>query len=290
MYSIHIGLTERCNLNCNHCYRKQKCEKQYGDCLDEDKLISTIETIGASTITYTFGENLLYKNFYGFSELLKDKKYYQILISNGLLIQSHEIVNNLEYCGINEVCISIDSISARKHDENRGYEGSFVKAVKALELLMQSKMKVTLSVSISDKNVEEIPFILNWGKNMGINSFSFMRQRHSNGMQQMGRDYLSIMEKLIMICISQNIYLKIHDFSLENLLAHMYDKGEIDGDIFKMFIDMNCCHAFKEILLITPNGDIYPCLFSNHIIGNIYKEKNLYDLFSKVKNNFCVCI
>lgn len=288
MYSLHIGLTGECNQCCKHCYSRER-RAENNCCVDEDKLIAAIEKIGASMITYTYGENLLYNNFYEFVRKLKEKKYYQTLISNGWIIQSYEIVKKIQESGINEVCISIDSSIARKHDEHRGVKGAFEKAINAVKLLLQSQMNVILAISISDNNIAEALDIIYMGENIGVKSFSFMRQRNISGMQQMGEQYPIIMEKVLTYCTSRSILLKIHDFSLNSTLKHMKDESKIDKIMYDQFLDMNSCHAFKEILLITPNGDIYPCLFSNHPIGNIYNDEDLSVLLFPEKDDFCIC-
>lgn len=288
MYSLHIGLTGECNQFCKHCYSRRKRLKN-NCCLNENELINAIEKIGASMITYTYGENLLYNNFFQFAQKFKEKKYYQTLISNGWVIQSYEIVKKIQESGINEVCISIDSAIASKHDKNRGVVGAFEKAINAVKLLLQSRMTVTLAISISDKNIAEALDIIYMGENLGVKNFSFMRQRNINGMKQMQEQYPFIMEKVIIYCISQNILLKMHDFTLNSILKHMKDENKIDEKTYEQFLDMNSCHAFKEILLITPNGDIYPCLFSNNPIGNIFDDEDLSMLLHYKNDDFCIC-
>ena len=49
--------------------------------------------------------------------------------------------------------------------------------------------------------------------------------------------------------------------------------------------DVVCCNAGKKFVLVAPNGDIYPCINSNHIIGDL--ERGIFDVDYAVGDNEC---
>lgn len=287
MFNVHIGLTNVCNLNCKHCYIKEKNELFY-DLIDETILIDCINRIGSSIVTYTCGENLLYKNFYSFAKRIREKGLYQILISNGTLINSNIVVNKLEKCGINCVCISLDSSSRKKHDENRGKPGTFDAAINALKLIENNgTIRPLLTTCVSSFNIHELFEILSIGQQIGVNSFSFMRERHLGGLSSIHKDYYDEMKKIIIYSYINNLDIHIHDYTLNPIINNLYQSKQISKALHDKLIDMNNCHIYKKLLLITPCGNVYPCVFSPHHIGNIYKD-SLTDIFSKkTYQGFC---
>ena len=271
MYNVHIGLTEKCNQNCKHCYARFRRDVATPK-VNEQMLISCLEQIGTSIVTYTYGENLLYDNFFSFACKLKEKGFYQILISNGTLINSYEVIEKLEQSGIRHINISLDSVYESKHDANRGFNGSFKNAIVALELIKKSSITPQIAMAVTDNNYAEMMEVLSLGKNIGINSFSFMRKRTSDGLKLIDEKYYSTMKDVILFCMENNINLNIHDFTLNTMIKSLYEKDEISKEAYYKYVDMNSCHAYKDLLMITPSGEVYPCMFNTKSLGNIYTD------------------
>lgn len=287
MYNVHIGLTNACNLNCKHCYVKNK-EESINNVINEDVLIDCIEKIGSSIITYTCGENLLYKNFYSFAERANKRGFYQILISNGLLIHSPSVVSDLESIGINQINISLDSAKKETHDINRGKIGSFDAAINALSLIKSSnKIKPLIATTVSNQNLNELFDIIMLGEKLGVESFSFMRERDNCGLSPIHDDYYGIMQDIVKYSFIKHLNLHLHDYTLNTVINSLYCSNKIDMDLFERLTDMNTCHIYDNLVLITPCGNVYPCVFSTKPIGNIYSD-SLINIFKKKKyESFC---
>ena len=83
-YSVGIGLTNNCNLNCGHCYRDQSqisniTLKQMQTLFDS----IPIEAIGLGT-----GENILNPEFFQIIEFLSNQNVKTSVASNGLTLTS----------------------------------------------------------------------------------------------------------------------------------------------------------------------------------------------------------
>lgn len=104
---LHLGLTAACNLNCKHCFIKEKESKE----LSFEKAIAFIDVLekqGLTHIYYTYGEPLLYHRLFEFSKNIRLKGIYQVLMTNGTQI-NYEVAQKIAASGINRVMISIDS-------------------------------------------------------------------------------------------------------------------------------------------------------------------------------------
>ena len=70
-------------------------------------------------------------SFYEVASYCHNLKISQILMSNGYFIDSLEDVNKIKIGGINQVFVSLDSISEQAHDKNRGKQGAFEHALQS---------------------------------------------------------------------------------------------------------------------------------------------------------------
>lgn len=104
---LHLGLTAACNLNCKHCFIKEKESKE----LSFEKAIAFIDVLekqGLTHIYYTYGEPLFYHRLFEFSKNIRLKGIYQVLMTNGTQI-NYEVAQKIAASGINRVMVSIDS-------------------------------------------------------------------------------------------------------------------------------------------------------------------------------------
>ena len=150
---LHLGLTAACNLNCKHCFIKEKDSKE----LSFEKAIAFIDVLekqGLTHIYYTYGEPLLYHRLFEFSKNIRLKGIYQVLMTNGTQI-NYEVAQKIAASGINRVMVSIDSSIEKKHDMNRGKQGSFGLAVQAIQLLKEQKVNEGIASTITKQNYLE---------------------------------------------------------------------------------------------------------------------------------------
>ena len=75
-------------------------------------------------------------------------------MTNGTQI-NYEVAQKIAASGINRVMISIDSSIEKKHDMNRGKQGSFGLAVQAIQLLKEQKVNVGIASTITKQNYLE---------------------------------------------------------------------------------------------------------------------------------------
>lgn len=175
---LHLGLTAACNLNCKHCFIKEKESKE----LSFEKAIAFIDVLekqGLTHIYYTYGEPLLYHRLFEFSKNIRLKGIYQVLMTNGTQI-NYEVAQKIAASGINRVMISIDSSIEKKHDMNRGKQGSFGLAVQAIQLLKEQKVNVGIASTITKQNYLELAAIEKLAQENQIQYISFLACREQN--------------------------------------------------------------------------------------------------------------
>lgn len=145
---LEFQITDRCNLRCRHCY--------IGDSRHQDlplekvfKVLKEFEEIQGLRLLLSGGEPLLHPNFWKINDVLRDYKFRSALLSNGTLI-TQEAAKKL--C-VHEVQISLDGMK-EGHESIRG-EGTFEKALRAIDHLQEAKIQVSVATMIHGKNLKE---------------------------------------------------------------------------------------------------------------------------------------
>lgn len=180
-FNFQWHINERCNLRCTHCYQEDYSPDGEMS-LDElkaiaDKLIKAlIKWNKKGKIALTGGEPFLKPELFPLLEYLDQRPQIANLyiLTNGTLI-TKEICNKI--CAIKKVSrvqVSLDGATAETHDFIRG-RGNFKKALKGIELLGDSNIKVNLMYTVQRGNKEEIPALFDLAAHLGINSLLIER-------------------------------------------------------------------------------------------------------------------
>lgn len=276
MISVHLGLSYRCNMNCSHCYVKEK--EKAGKVIPpekHDELLQKLKRLGSFSITYTMGESLLDPNFFVFAQKAKEAQLYQILLSNGSLLETASDVQKLIDHGIKKVGISLDSSKRSAHDNNRHYEGAFDKALHAIALLAdRPEIDMRILSTISETNCKEIYQILELGHSLNVTDYSFLWLRKAGSLAPVSDQatYQKAMTDLIMEHASGRSRIALHDHRVNPIAKRLFEDGTINESVYREILDMNHCHASEEMVMISPSGDMFSCNFSQRPFANIFSD------------------
>ena len=146
--SVHLSLSDHCNLNCTYCYARERVEKKYPALSFQEyqTIIDDILDINPNVVfTLTGGEPLLNADCLRIAEYIKSKNARVFLLSNGLLINESKISKIAELFDL--VTLSIDGPNDSIHALTRGH--NYAKVIRAVELLDEHRVDYTLSYNIS---------------------------------------------------------------------------------------------------------------------------------------------
>ncbi len=161
--------TKRCNLRCIHCYANANDQKPAGEIDTEggEALIRDLAEFGVPVILFSGGEPLLREDIFHLAEYARQKGIRVALSTNGTLV-SKEIAERLKGIGFAEVGISLDGIGA-KNDKFRGKTGAYQAALEGIRNSIASGLRVSLRLTITRLNYQEIPAIFDLVEKEGIN-------------------------------------------------------------------------------------------------------------------------
>lgn len=270
---------------CKHCFVNRKLTT-----LSENKVLDIIDELdrhGLMYVTFTYGEPLLADDYYSVSRYLKDKHIVRVLMTNGTLVneENYEKVGNSSEI----IYVSIDHSNAHKHDENRGINGSFSKAVKSIKLLKRVNANVGIATTVTDNNVDSIDRIYSLAKELEVRSISFLRERRDGLIYKFNNErmYCDQIMNIIKSKDDPDPKLIIHDAKLNKSLKKLLDNHFIDYDQYLASIDENRCMSCTTLSL-EPNGDVRRCNISGKILGNVYRNSIEEILEVNYENFSCI--
>ncbi len=145
---LELQITNRCNLQCRHCYIG---EGPHQDLSREQiqRVLEQFEEIQGLRLLLSGGEPLVHPYFWRVNEILRDYAFRSVLLSNGTLI-SREVAKRLR---VHEVQVSLDGME-EGHESLRG-KGTFEKTVMAIDHLQEADMRVSVATMIHRRNLSE---------------------------------------------------------------------------------------------------------------------------------------
>lgn len=159
------NITNRCNLNCIHCYAKANTRKIELSTEDCKKIINELAEFRVPLILFSGGEPLLREDIFELAKYAKEREIKTVLSTNGTLIDEtiSEKLRIFDYVGI-----SLDGVKV--HDRFRGVEGAFEKAIKALQIANEETL-TGIRFTLTKHNYLEMQNLLKIAEDLQIPRF-----------------------------------------------------------------------------------------------------------------------
>jgi uncharacterized protein len=287
---VWLHITNQCNLRCTYCY-VWKTNNKMSEAIAQKsikKIIEGAKEHGFKKITVKFsgGECLLelskVLDLVHLGRKLAKQAKIEIdfaVLTNGVLL-TEEVSKKLKEENI-RAAVSLDGLE-KYHDAQRIFAnglGSFKFVEKGIENLLKAKVPFNVSVTITSKNVENIPELTKYllGKNIPF-VFNFYRENPFVKEKLEGDD-----KKLV------EFLKKAYRIIYENPPRYSLINGLLDRVSFKRPHLYNCGMG-NNYIVVRQDGKIVPCqmtlekpigsiddkdLIETMKIGNFVKPKNL---------------
>src|SRR3989449_6408379 len=175
-YSVSWNLTQRCNLECAHCYMSAFAGADTRGELSTDECRRVMDEIALVNpnvfLILTGGEPLLRKDIWGIAAYASEKRFTTVLGTNGVLLRARE-ATLMRTHGVLGASISLDSTHHAPHDAFRRLPGAWEAAVRATRVLSDAGLDFSLHMSVTDWNVGEVPAMIDLAKALGATVLNF---------------------------------------------------------------------------------------------------------------------
>ncbi len=145
---LELQITDRCNLQCRHCYIGEGSRQDLS--MEQiQRVLEEFEEIQGLRLLLSGGEPLLHPDFWEINDALRNYAFRSVLLSNGTLI-NEEVAKRLR---VHEVQISLDGMK-EGHESFRG-KGTFEKSMRAIDHLQEANIRVSVATMIHRRNLSE---------------------------------------------------------------------------------------------------------------------------------------
>jgi len=165
--------TRKCNLNCVHCYADASGRSLDTEMTtDEGKaFIGQLAGFGVPVILFSGGEPMMRPDFLELAEFATRQGLGVVASTNGTLV-TQEIADAMRSLGFREVGISLDGIG-ETNDLFRGKRGAFEAALQGIRNCISVGQRVSLRVTITRLNCDQIPGIFALAEQESIDRVCF---------------------------------------------------------------------------------------------------------------------
>jgi uncharacterized protein len=268
-YLVEILLTERCNLACRYCYARGAPERAVMPMATLRRTVDLAMTLPTDCMTIQFAGGETFTHFSAFKKAVAyieeaashSKKDVQVIVqSNGTLLARPGVVDFLREHDI-RVGVSIEG-PCEINDLTRNYVGgrsSHHDTLQGLEAVRKGGLTVvgTLTV-VSRHNVDRARELLEFFTQLGVVGVRFnvilAKGRGGESWGELGitpREYFEFMKTVIRYIGKTRAF---QEANLQHLIRNLIMRT-------RNFRCMRSpCGAGFDYLVITPEGDVYPCV------------------------------
>ena len=285
--SFHLQwhITERCNLQCRHCYREQKFLKNelsfsFVAAIFKDFLnLIRKWKLKRDDVRLTFvgGEPFVRRDF--FEILLMAYKHHSKfrygILTNGTLIDK-KTAKKLKDLEIDYIQISIEG-GEKINDQIRG-KGTFKKIASAMCLLKEigvAPFNTNFSMTVSRLNLKEIPKVAQLAQKLNV--FLAIRRMVPIGFGRQMKKYVLAPNEV------RKMWLDL--IKTEKKQNFRFGFGCEDGILVQdlpNYFPKECTSGYLSMTVL-PNGDVYPCRRLPILSGNL-KKNSLEEIYYNSKN------
>jgi radical SAM protein with 4Fe4S-binding SPASM domain len=276
-FLIQWHLTEKCNLECTHCYQSD----EISDELSLDEIRDAIQEISdtlknwkesynlkfSPSVNITGGEPVARADLFEILDEFNNIGFDTFVLTNGILINKQK-AKQLFKSGVKGVQVSIEG-PEDIHDSIRG-RNSFSSSLRGVRNLVEAGLQVTLNVTLSKINANYLIDTIKIASDHGVHRLGFSRLVPS------GRG-----KNLIREMLKKNSVMSLYDniFSHENNEVEIVTGDPVASQLRNKSkksdygdIALGGCAAGISGLTIMPDGTMLPCRRMPIPVGNLKRD------------------
>jgi len=260
-----------CNMRCIHCcvdkFRMTK-NKRMVTLFDVKNLADQADALGLGNFAITGGETTMFKDFDQLIAAIGPERFWIQTDTNGWLLDD-KLAKHWKSIGLDKVDISLDSMDEKAHDEMRQMNGSWKKAIEAIDHCNNNGLSVLINTVVTGSRIRTQEFI------------DFL-------------EFLKTKNAATMVCWAHpsGKWEKFTDFATREDGEYLMELGEkynvFDHSVSKGYGRYVGCMGVKRVLTINGFGDAMPCSWLGFKLGSIFNNslQEILDKGMKYFGNF----
>lgn len=266
-HHAQLLITRQCNYQCLGCNVWKEQDKNELSTQEIKRILDILKGMGIVDLVLSGGEPLLRADI---DEIIDyASKYFIITVyDNGSM--AHKKIDTLRKADF--VAISIDSLDEKKHDYIKNVSGAWKRAMETVSMLHDAGVKVSVTPTISQLNLNEIVDITNYFTEKGIpvwySLYSYDTLTRTDQVFKIGKEneefIIKDKEAMIKLCDDlielkkTNKKVLVADKLLKTIKTLYQDEKR----------EWQCC-ALKDFLVVDHLGRVAGC-HSHSFVGSIF--------------------
>lgn len=270
--TVYWICTQACNLRCDYCYQDAMVRRPNELSTEEGKdLVDQVVKAGADTFIFTGGEPFSRRDLLEIARYSRRRGLRTNVITNGHFINTKNISEVSEI--FDTVTVSVDHGVAEHHDLHRG-NGSWSRAVNAVDLLLQSGVDVDVNSVLSRTGLKDIEELIRLSRQRAIGQHRIIPQFPMGRGASARNDELEPAE---VMAVNDRLHQAgcALDHAVEGNVA-------VEGSYNTKRVIRNHCGAGLSEVSVDPEGWVYPCKllqYSEFKTQNV-RERKLIDIYN----------
>lgn len=294
--------TNRCNLNCSHCYISAE-DRDYANELTHGEALALIDDLAemkCPVLLLSGGEPLMRDRIYELISYAKERGTRPVLSTNGTLI-TPEVAGRLRDAGIMYVGVSVDGLP-ETHDRFRGRRGAFDAAMDGIRNAHEAGLKTGVRFTAHADNAGELAPLLDLVVEQGVPRFCLYHLVYAgrgDAMKHRDTDHgtkrrtiETIIEKVLEV---ERKGLQLEILTVDNhadgiAIRHYIAEHRPDrlAEVERLIGFHGGCSAGTKMANVDPYGNVHPCQFWGHVtLGNV-RERKLSEIWTDPANELLV--
>ncbi|MBI5399668.1 radical SAM protein [Candidatus Saganbacteria bacterium] len=269
--------TRSCNLKCLHCRASATSlvSPEELKTAEMKTFVDQVVEFSRPILVLSGGEPLLRPDILEIAQYAAQKGLRVALATNGTLV-TPQVAQKIKAAGVQRVSISLDGATVATHDNFRGENGAFEKALAGFDNLQAIGVSLQINTTVTKRNVAELPEILKLVLARRADALHiFMLVPTGCGLEIAETDMLPA-EKYEEVL--RWLYQKSQGTALDikaTCAPHYFRILAQQGAVIKKGEGMQArskgCLAGTEVCFVSYKGDVYPCGYLPVSSGNIRK-------------------
>jgi len=287
---LAFEVTKACNLACKHCRATAQVlpsEDQLS--FDEAKeLIKDLPKTGDPIIIFTGGEALLREDIFDLIEFAYSCKIKSVLSSNGTVIDK-KIAEKIKNSPLKRVAISLDGHNKKLHDDLRGVEGAFDRALEGINYLKEKNVPFQINTTITKSNMNYLLDMYKFVESIGAVAWHIFLLVPTGRGKELKEEIVSSQDYERILNLFYDLRKKSKLQFKATCAPQFYrilrerareENLKVDFKTFGLDAVTRGCLGGISFCFVSHNGIVQPCGYLELNCGNI-RERDFYSIWKE---------
>ncbi len=286
---LAFEVTKACNLACKHCRATAQLTPSEDQLSFEEAkgLIKELPKTGDPIIIFTGGEALLREDIFDLIEFAHSCKVKSVLSSNGTVIDK-KVAEKIKKSSLKRVAISLDGHNKELHDNLRGVEGAFERALEGINYLKEKGIPFQINTTVTKTNMNYLLNVYRFVESIGAVAWHiFLLVPTGRGKELKeeivsSEDYEKILNSFYDLRKNSRLQLKATCApQFYRILRERAKEENIKVDFKNFGLDAvtRGCLGGISFCFVSHNGMVQPCGYLELNCGSI-REQNFYSIWT----------